>query len=132
MSKNDGTLRFFLSLSDEADDGQSSEDLAKIAKVEPSGNVTILEDDGFQNMPLGIVEQKLGVDPLSEDNEEQLKILAFIKKQTSYGEEFRNKFRNFPEEFYEAIDHPYLLRAELIHSTFAVTSVETQNLVGRN
>ena len=104
MSKNDGTLRFFLSLSDEADDGQSSEDLAKIAKVEPSGNVTILEDDGFQNMPLGIVEQKLGVDPLSEDNEEQLKILAFIKKQTSYGEEFRNKFRNFPEEFYEAID----------------------------
>ena len=104
ISKNDGTLRFFLSLSDEADDGQSPEDLAKIAKVEPSGNVTILEDDGFQNMPLGIVEQKLGVDPLSEDNEEQLKILAFIKKQTSFGEEFRNKFKNFPEEFYEAIE----------------------------
>lgn len=112
ISVNDGTLRYFLSLSDDADVGQSPEDLAKIPKVEASDNVTVLEDKGYQNMPLGIVEQLLGVDPVSEDDEEQQKILSFIKKQTSYGEEFRNKYKNFPEEFYEAIDREGIIHFE--------------------
>jgi len=104
ISPNDGTLRWFLQQSDNADIGESPETLAKLPKVEPSGNITIIEDKGFQNIPLGIVEQVMGINPLSEDDEEQRKILAFIKKQTSFGEEFRNKYKNFPEEFYDAIE----------------------------
>ncbi len=113
ITKNDGTLRFFLSLSENSDNVEDpNEDLAKLPKVEASGNYTIVEDRGYQNMPLGIVEQVLGVDPLSKDDEEQQRILSFIKKQTSYGEEFRSKYKNFPEEFYEAIDKEGVIKFE--------------------
>ncbi len=113
ISKNDGTLRWFLSMSENSDNiEEPTEDLAEIPKVEASGNYSVMEDKGYQNMPLGIVEQLLGVDPISEDDEEQQRILSFIKKQTSYGEEFRSKFKNFPEEFYEAIDREGYIRYE--------------------
>ena len=102
ITKNDGTLRFFLNLSDDSD----IEDLAKVPKIEPQNDAYTIEKDGdFKTMPLPILEQLLGISNLSEDEEEQKKILAFIKKQTSFGEEFKRKYRGFPQVFYDELDN---------------------------
>ena len=104
ISPNDGTLRWFLNLPDTPDNEENNEDLGKLPKTQPNENMTIIEDKGFQHIPLGIMEQVMGINPITEDEAEQKKILSFIKKQTSFGEQFRDKYKNFPEEFYQAIE----------------------------
>ena len=82
ISVNDGTLRYFLSLSDGSDNEQPIESLSKIPKVKPSqnGNFQIIEDGEYKNMPLGIVESLLGTNQISADEKEQAQVLKFIKK----------------------------------------------------
>ena len=82
ISVNDGTLRYFLSLSDSSDNEQSIESLSKIPKVKPSqnNNFQIIEDGEYKNMPLGIVENLLGTNQISADEKEQAQVLKFIKK----------------------------------------------------
>ena len=104
IAPNDGTLRFFLNLSDSSDNETSDEDLSKLPKFMGNENVNIVKDGDFQLMPIEILEQLLGVSNLSEDQKEQQKIIEFIKKQTSFGEEFKKKYAGFPEQFYDAIE----------------------------
>ena len=81
ISVNDGTLRYFLSLSDSSDNEQSIESLSEIPKVKPSqnDNFQIIEDGEYKNMPLGIVENLLGTNQISADEKEQAQVLKFIK-----------------------------------------------------
>ena len=83
ISVNDGTLRYFLSLSDSSDNEQSIESLSKIPKVKPSqnDNFQIIEDGEYKNMPLGIVENLLGTNQISADEKEQAQVLKFIKNR---------------------------------------------------
>ena len=106
ISKNDGTLRWFMNLSDCSDNETVDEDLAKIPKYQPDkdSNISIVQDGEYKAVPIEIMEQLLGVNSLSEDEEEQQRVIQFIKKQTSFGEEFKQKYKGFPEEFYKAID----------------------------
>ena len=107
ISKNDGTLRWFLNLSDCSDNETIVEDLATIPKYYPdeNSNVSIIQDGEYQSVPFEIMEQLLGINSLSEDEQQQQNILSFIKKQTSFGEEFKQKYKGFPDEFYKAIDN---------------------------
>lgn len=105
MSANDGTLRYFLSLSDISDNVQSAEDLAKIPKFQPSNEkITIEQDTGFQNIPLPAMEKLLGINVIHDDVTEDMKVFNFLKNQYSFGKDFKDKFGKFPEEFYKAID----------------------------
>lgn len=105
IHRDDGTLRWFLKLSDVSDDELSLEDLAKIPKYIPDDkNISIENDTGFRNIPLPIVENLLGVSRLHDNDDEQTKVFNFMKNQYSYGKDFKDKFSKFPEQFYEAID----------------------------
>ena len=115
ISVNDGTLRYFLSLSDSSDNEQSIESLSKIPKVKPSqnDNFQIIEDGEYKNMPLGIVENLLGTNQISADEKEQAQVLKFIKKQSSFtGEHFKNKYPGFPERFYDILEEEAVSRVE--------------------
>ncbi len=105
ISANDGTLRYFLSLSDISDNEQSDEDLARIPKFQPKDNsIKIEQDSGFQNVPLPAIENLLGLKVIHDDVDENMKVFHFLKNQYSFGKDFKDKFEKFPEEFYKAID----------------------------
>ena len=69
ISVNDGTLRYFLSLSDSSDNEHSIKSLSGIPKVKPTenGNFRVIEDGECKNMPLSIVENSLGTNQMSAD-----------------------------------------------------------------
>ena len=120
ISVNDGTLRYFLSLSDSSDNEQSIESLSKIPKVKPSqnDNFQIIEDGEYKNMPLGIVENLLGTNQISADEKEQAQVLKFIKKQSSFtGEHFKNKYPGFPERFYDILEEESRLNLKMDFDT---------------
>ena len=104
IAPNDGTLRFFLNLSDSSDNETFDEDLTTLPKSTLPENVNVVKDGEFKHMPIEILEQLLGVSNLSEDEKEQQKIISFIKSQTSFGAEFKKKYEGFPQEFYDAIE----------------------------
>ena len=116
ISVNDGTLRYFLSLADSSD----NEDLSEIPKVKPSqnNNFKIKEEGEYQNVPLGIVENLLGTNQISEDEKEQSQIIKFIKKQSSYtGEQFKKKYPGFPDRFYENLEEESRLNLKVEYDT---------------
>ena len=130
ISVNDGTLRYFLSLSDSSDNEQSIESLSKIPKVKPSqnGNFQIIEDGEYKNMPLGIVENLLGTNQISADEKEQAQVLKFIKKQSSFtGEHFKNKYPGFPERFYDILEEESRLNLKMDFDT-SLNSVSIEKI----
>ena len=130
ISVNDGTLRYFLSLSDSSDNEQSIESLSKIPKVKPSknDNFQIIEDGEYKNMPLGIVENLLGTNQISADEKEQAQVLKFIKKQSSFtGEHFKNKYPGFPERFYDILEEESRLNLKMDFDT-SLNSVSIEKI----
>ena len=145
IDKNDGTLRYFLSLKNSEDSKRMSdismaeihEKLLNLNNVSidekpnfyqisenstsdnlgistkpletvplPNGDTYIIEKaGGWSDIPIGILEQQIGINQIGENSEDNRKINAFIKQQTSFGEEFKRKYTSkLPEQFYDAFD----------------------------
>ena len=154
IDKNDGTLRYYLSLKNSEDSKkmcdssmaeihekllnltnisttekpnfyQDSEisyvnnlgDSANVSEVIPLSNgdtYQIEKVGGWSNIPLGIMEQQLGINQIGENSEDNRKINAFIKQQTSFGEEFKRKYTSkLPEQFYEDFDKAWRQKLKL-------------------
>ena len=86
ISANDGTLRYFLSLSDISDNEAPIEELSKIPKVKPieNDNFKIVEDGEYENVPLSIVENLVGANQISDDEKEQSQIKVHKKAVIFY------------------------------------------------
>ena len=120
ISANDGTLRYFLSLSDISDNEAPIEELSKIPKVKPieNDNFKIVEDGEYENVPLSIVENLVGANQISDDEKEQSQILKFIKKQSSFtGEHFKKKYPGFNDKFYEILEEESRLNLKMEFDT---------------
>jgi len=129
ISKADGTLRYFLSLKDSDDTKRMSDVsvneiyekflnisenseptdlgiLAKLPKDLPTGAEFYIEkNQGWTDIPLGILEHQRGINELGNNRTENIRINDFIKKQGNYGEDFKRKYTDkLPEEFYDAFD----------------------------
>ena len=130
ISVNDGTLRYFLSLSDSSDNEQPIESLSEIPKVKPTknGNFKVIEDGEYKNMPLSLVEDLLGTNQISADEKEQAQVLKFIKKQSSFtGEHFKNKYPGFPERFYDILEEESRLNLKMDFDT-SLNSVSIEKI----
>lgn len=129
IDKNDGTLRHFLSLKDSGDTKRMSdvsvneirekflnisensepndlETLSNLPKNLPEGaHFHIEKNKGWTDIPVSILEHQIGVNEMGSSREENVRINDFIKKQSSFGEDFKRKYTDkFPEEFYDAFD----------------------------
>lgn len=141
ITSNDGTLRYFLSLKDSGDTARMSdvsmseireklvnvcedsqrntlETISKLPKHLPIGKDFQIENNqGWVDIPLGILEQQIGINELGNSREENIRINDFLKKQSNYGEEFKRKYTDkLPEEFYDAFDNAWRqkLKSEVI------------------
>jgi len=129
VTKTDGTLRYFLSLKD-SDDSKRMPDasvneiyekllnvsensepndlgtLTKLSKELPTGTDFYIEkNQGWTDIPLGILEHQIGINELGNNRTENIRINDFIKKQGNYGEDFKKKYTDkLPEKFYDAFD----------------------------
>jgi len=83
-------------------------DSANVSNVIPLTNgdtYQIEKVGGWSDIPLGIMEQQIGINQIGENSEDNRKINAFIKQQTDFGEEFKRKYTaKLPEQFYEDFD----------------------------
>ncbi len=119
--KNSGTLDWFLELSDSSEI-ENTEDLSNLPKVDLGNHCEIIQEGNYHIINQDVLEQLLGINQVSQDHAEQLKINEFIKKQTSFGEDFKKKFKKFPEVFYEAIEKEGMVNYK-IHENGSVTKI---------
>ena len=76
----DGTLRYFLNLSDGSDNEAPIEELSNIPKEAPvkGDNWKVVKEGEYKEIPLSIVENLLGTSTISDDEREQAQVLKFI------------------------------------------------------
>ena len=124
----DGTLRYFLNLSDGSDNEAPIEELSNIPKEAPvkGDNWEVVKEGEYKEIPLSIVENLLGTSTISDDEREQAQVLKFIKKQSLFaGEHFKKKYPGFPERFYDILEEESRLNLKMEFDTSSnVVSLE--------